>query len=137
MPESAPATPEAFQQQLDDLHEQLRERNDTIAQLERRQRIDALLAEANPIDLPAARLLTEAAVQQMSEPDLRQAVDDLRRDKPWLFQHRAVPTANPLAPEPVQPPDPAEEAAAQAAVTGHQRDLLAYLRLRRQRRTRP
>ncbi|MEM1211882.1 MAG: hypothetical protein AAGI68_06225 [Planctomycetota bacterium] len=122
-------------QQLEALHEQLRQREAQIAQLERRQQIDARLTEADPLDLGTARLLTEAAIQHMDEPDIETAVTELRRDKPWLFRTQGTPQAFPFAPEanPLHEPDPADEAAAHAASTGNRRDLLTYLRLRRNR----
>ncbi len=112
------------------LRQQLDESRQTIASLERRQKIDQLLAESDTVDLAAARLLTEAAVADMDEPDLQLAVQDLRRSKPYLFH--AAPRLSTLAPA-LDPPHtaPEEDAAARAAQTGDRRDLLTYLRLRR------
>ncbi|MEM6551708.1 MAG: hypothetical protein AAF750_06245 [Planctomycetota bacterium] len=133
-PDTQPASAD-LDHQLELLHEQLRQREAQITQLERRQQIDARLTEAHPLDLGAARLLTEAAIQQMDEPDIDTAVADLRRDKPWLFRTNGTPHAFPFAPEAdrLSEPDPADEAAAHAASTGNRRDLLTYLRLRRNR----
>ncbi|MEM7680934.1 MAG: hypothetical protein AAF288_03165 [Planctomycetota bacterium] len=135
-PAPEPLAPEQdLRQQLERAHERLRETEQAFAQLERRQRIDALLAEQGALDLEAGRLLTEAAVNQMDEPDLQLAVADLRKHRPWLFPQRpAVPSAlaDALAPEPdTTPQDPAHLAAQRAAETGDRRDLLAYLRLKR------
>lgn len=129
------------EQQLERLNEELRglsaklnEANQTITGLERRQQTDALLTDADAIDLEAARLLTEQAVLMMDEPDIKLAVEDLKRHKPYLFRHRHDTDHSAMAPA-VQPTghDPAEQAAQNAARTGDRRDLLRYLRLRRAR----
>lgn len=129
------------EQQLEQLNEQLRVMNAkldeaglTISSLERRQKVDALLMDADAIDLEAARLLTEQAVLQMDDPDVKLAVDDLRRHKPYLFRRRHKEDPSAMSPAiPTNGHDPAEEAAEHAARTGDRRDLLRYLRLRRAR----
>ena len=129
------------EQQLEQLNEQVRvmnaklqEAGQTISSLERRQQVDALLMDADAIDLEAARLLTEQAVLQMDEPDVKMAVDDLRRYKPYLFRRRHEAELSAMSPAvPSNGHDPAEEAAEHAAITGDRRDLLRYLRLRRAR----
>lgn len=127
------------EQQLEQVNEELRamsakldEANHTVAGLERRRKVDALLMESDAIDLEAARLLTEQAVLTMDEPDIEMAVEDLRRHKPYLFRRRYDTEDSAMAPS-LHPNghDPAEQAAEQAARTGDRRDLLRYLRLRR------
>ena len=120
------------QAQLDAAQRRAEQAEQSIDVLERRQRIDALLAEADTIDLDAARLLTEAAVQAMDEPDVEHAVADLRRHKPYLFhpEHDAVGGLA-LAPRIEGADDPLARAAEQAQHSGDRRDLLRYLRLRR------
>jgi chromosome segregation ATPase len=130
---------QAAEQQLGDLQAQLNEAQQrfeqaeqTIDSLERRQRIDALLAEADAIDVDAARLLTEAAVQTMDEPDVAEAVQDLRRHKPYLFHPDSTSSDGlALAPQIEGNDDPLAQAAEQAQHSGDRRDLLRYLRLRR------
>ena len=130
---------QAAEQQLSGLQEQLQsaqqrceQAEQTISSLERRQQIDALLAEADAIDIDAARLLTEAAVQSMDEPDVAEAVDDLRRHKPYLFRAEGGATGGlALAPRIEGFDDPLAQAAEQAQHSGDRRDLLRYLRLRR------
>lgn len=130
---------QSAEQQLQDMQKQIAESQQRYEQaeqqleaLERRQRIDQLLMEADAIDLESARLLTEAAVQTMDEPDVIEAVDDLRRHKPFLF-HASVdePTGLALAPRIEAEGDPLVQAAEQAQHSGDRRDLLRYLRLRR------
>lgn len=132
---------QAAEQQLNELNsrfEQLQselgEARQTVEQLERRQQIDALLAEADAVDIEAARLLTERAVEQMSEPDVQLAVADLRRTKPYLFRQGRAEGGGAMTARfgsvAGDPPE-AEEAAQRAAISGDRRDLLDYLRLRR------
>ncbi len=128
------------EQQLEDLNEEVRtmraklsEADQTIVGLERRQKVDALLTEADAIDLETARLLTEQAVAQMDDPEVELAVNDLKRHKPYLFRHKEPHGISAMAPSlNHEGHDPAEEAAEQATKTGDRRDLLRYLRLRRQ-----
>lgn len=130
---------QSAEQQLSDLQARLQESQQRYEQaeqaihsLERRQKMDALLTEADAIDLEAARLLTEAAVQGMQEPDVAVAVDDLRRHKPYLFRdHADMPGGLALAPRLEGVDDPLAQAAEQAQHSGDRRDLLRYLRLRR------
>jgi len=132
---------QSAEQQLENLNGQVRElnhrldeANQQISGLEHRQRIDALLMEADVIDLDAARLLTERVVVEMEEPDPKQAVEDMRRHKPYLFRRRAHADPSAMSPSvPSHGQEPAEIAAQEAARTGDRRDLLRYLRLRRSR----
>ncbi|MCE9590166.1 MAG: hypothetical protein K8S99_06545 [Planctomycetes bacterium] len=116
--------------QLQDTATELEQSRQMISRLERRQKIDELLADSDTVDVELARLLTEAAVEMMDEPDLKLAIDDLRQSKPYLFRHRAPDRAMSA-----RSPDPrhthADNAARRAVETGKRRDLLSYLRLRR------
>ena len=123
-----------LEEELAELRERYDQSQQTITALERRQRIDALLAESDPIDLDAARLLTEVAVSAMDEPDLASAVDDLRRHKPYLFRARQEEPSVAQSPRlPEEHGDPAHCAHEAAQQSGDRRDLLRYLRLRRER----
>ncbi|MFW6060975.1 MAG: hypothetical protein ACODAQ_12410 [Phycisphaeraceae bacterium] len=117
---------------LDQLQQQLAEAQQTVSHLERRQHIDAMLSEAEAVDLETARLLTERAVEQMSEPDVKLAVEDLRRSKPFLFR-QSITTASGAMAARESGGAPVEEAAERAVTTGDRRDLLHYLRMRRQK----
>ena len=120
------------QRDLLNANQQLEEREMAISQLERRQRIDELLREADAIDLEATRLLTELTVAQMDEPDVEAAVAELKRRKPLLFRPPARP-AGAMSPR-VQEHSQShllQTAAQEAGTTGARRDLLRYLRLRR------
>lgn len=120
-----------IQQQMQQHEQQLESARDTIDRLERRQRIDAMLNDSEPVDLGVARLLTEQAVEQMDEPDVELAIRDLRRHKPYLFQQRAM-SSPAMAPRLTEEGHrPVENAAERASESGSRRDLLDYLRLRR------
>ncbi|MFI4860966.1 MAG: hypothetical protein ACIAXF_09830 [Phycisphaerales bacterium JB063] len=127
------------EQRLTDLERELGElrsaydaSQETITALERRERIDALLTQADTVDLETARLLTEVTVAGMDEPDVAAAIADLRRHKPYLFASGGVGLPSAMGPrDPEQTSDPVVEAETQARETGDRRDLLRYLRLRR------
>ena len=131
--QSAEQQLQELQSRFATLQQQLDESQQTVTALERRQKIDALLADSDAIDFEAARLLTEVALSQMDEPDLDLAVQDLRRDKPYLFRRRrpAEPSPALAMGQRLAEPPAHHHAAAQAAATGDRRDLLDYLRLRR------
>ena len=121
-----------MQTQFEQLQQQREEAEQAITSLERRRRMDELLTDADAIDLEAARLLTEAAVQTMDEPDVAEAVDDLRRHKPYLFRVESEMAGGlALAPRFDGVVNPVAQAAEQAQHSGDRRDLLRYLRLRR------
>jgi hypothetical protein len=132
---------QAAEQRLDELKGQLEGTRaelegvrGTVQKLERRQKIDEMLTESEAVDVEVARLLTEAAVELMEQPDIRLAVEDLRRQKPYLFRRRAGgATAMPAHGRGEDRGD-ASRAAERAVVSGDRRDLLRYLRLRRRAR---
>lgn len=119
---------------IEQLRAQIEEKDRLIADLERRQRIDALLHESEAIDVEAARLLTELAVAQMNEPDVEQAVAELKRRKPLLFRPRMGSGSGAMS-ERVDGRSGRDEslndAAAKAGASGARTDLLRYLRLKR------
>jgi len=117
-----------------ELQTELAQAREALDAAERRHQVDLLLIEAEAIDLESARLLTELAINQSRSTDLRGAVGDLRRRKPFLFRarhagvaSRASATLGPASP----PTDPADEAAQEAASTGDRTALLRYLRAKR------
>lgn len=130
--EQPPADPRLaeLQARFDQAQSALDETRNQLASLERRQEIDRALVEADAVDLEAARLLTEVAVGVMDKQDVQTAVDELKRRKPFLFR-RTAPREGAMSPKPRRPVSPAEDAAGEAAASGNRRDLLRYLRLRR------
>jgi predicted RNase H-like nuclease (RuvC/YqgF family) len=124
-----------LQRELEEKATRLDELEQTVAHLERRASVDALLLEAEAIDIESARLLTEMAVAHMDEPDVETAVTELKRRKPFLF--KAASAASTLAAKvdgAARVLDAAANAAVEAQLTGSRTDLLRYLRLRRKKR---
>ena len=128
----ASADDAAAQQALAELREQNARLVEQMAAIERRQRIDQLLIEADAVDLEAARLLTEHAVAQMDDADVAEAVADLRRHKPYLFR-RVSEGVGSMSPR-IRDGGAVDEAADAAMRSGDRRDLLRYLRMRRRNR---
>ncbi len=116
---------------LQDQGVELEQARRMIERLERRERINELLVGSDAVDLEVARLLTEAAVEGMDRPDVREAVEDLKRHKPFLFRRRDARAGAMPAYEGGAGEGSAEAAAERASESGDRRDLLRYLRLRR------
>lgn len=112
---------------------QLDESASIIAGLERARKIDELLRDADTIDLEAARLLTEVAIAGMDEADVELAVRDLKSHRPYLFKRKRTEhgSMSRRVDPAVGASDDLTDAAVVASNTGHRRDLLRYLRLRR------
>lgn len=98
-----------------------------LDQAERRHEIELALLRADALDMETARVMTEALVAQMSEPDVARAVEDLRRRKPFLFRAKRPP-AGMGAPGAVGSGVGGE---ANAAARGDRAALLRFLRARR------
>lgn len=119
-----------------ELEAQLSAAREALDASERRRQIERALGESDTVDLETARLLTEAAVSQMDEPDVVIAVEELRRHKPFLFHAEAAPAASRgIAMRPAHEPGVADAAldglAEEARQSGDRRALLRYLRQRR------
>lgn len=114
---------------------QLSQSREALDHAEKRHQIDALLTEADTIDIESTRLLTELAVQQMPGKEVREVIADLRRRKPMLFRAKRTSTSapGPMSPTSRTAPGEAdlEDAAEEAALTGDRNALLRYLRARR------
>jgi hypothetical protein len=101
-----------------------------LDELRRQRDLDALLIDADTVDLDAARALAERALASMDEPDAAAAVDQLRRRRAYLFRQVGHDASGALSPRLDETAD-LELAAERAATSGDRRDLLRYLRLRR------
>lgn len=114
------------------LEAQLAQAHEALDASERQRTIDLALMEADAVDVETARLLTEIAVLEMEEPDVRLAVADLRERKPFLFRRsrRAGVSAMGIGGA-GGGGDELEAAAETALATGDRASLLAYLRMRR------
>ena len=118
---------------LQDLKAELEQAKRAIDQLDRRQQIDVMLADADAVDMEVARLLTEAAVEMMEDADIELAVNDLRRQKPYLFRRNqgsggAGSMSAHVRTGVVSGVDQVKQ---QAKSSGDRRDLLRYLRMKR------
>ena len=133
---------QAAERKLEELQGDLAAREQTIADqqqqlasIQRQQKIDDLLRQERVLDLEAARLLTQTALEGMEQPDIQQAIADLRTSKPYLFSSQQVRSATALSPKVHAETSPRaqalEQAAVEATTTGKRSDLLRYLRLRR------
>ncbi len=125
---------EDFKVELAQKNETLQEQQQVIADMQRQRSIDELLVDSEAIDLETTRLLTEMALSEMAEPDVEQAVAQLRQRKPFLFRSTARGAAA-LSPKAENNQTSLarsmERAAADAHSSGNRTALLRYLRLRR------
>lgn len=125
-----------LEKRLGELEAALEQSRTAQATIERKRQIDRALAEAQPIDLETAALLTESALDQMQTPDVAAAIGELRRRKPWLFRESraATPTAAMAASaDPAMEQERLDDGLIRAARSGDRRALLRYLRSRAQR----
>jgi hypothetical protein len=106
----------------------LSEAREALDAAERKTSIDRELVRQGAIDVETAALLTETAVASMEKPDVKAAIGDLRRGKPFLF--RTAPRASAMSGTPSEV-SPLDDAAAAARESGDRRALLRYLRMRR------
>ena len=104
------------------------EAREALDAAERKRTIDRELVRQGAIDVETAALLTEAAVSGMEKKDVKGAVAELRRGKPYLFHVATRASAMGGVPSEVSP---LEDAAAEARESGDRRALLRYLRMRR------
>lgn len=109
---------------------QLAATREALDAAERRRRIERELAEADAVDLETALLLTEAAVAAMPDQDVKLAVRDLRRRKPFLFRGEGT-RAPAMAGAPRGGGGALGDAAEEARVNGDRASLLRYLRMKR------
>ncbi len=131
---AAEETSRTLERELGSARETLRQTREALEASERRRRIDQELIEAEAVDLETARLLTDATLSRMEDPDVSDAVAEVRRRKPFLFRKRGV--AGPRAAAPGVHRDPSAELnglAEDARGSGDRAALLRYLRARRER----
>ena len=112
-----------------ELETKVTELSESLTSVERKRQIDMELVQAEAVDLEAARMLTEAAVAQMSAPDVIKAVADLKKRKPFLFRPRRTTSGMSAAVKDAG--SELVEIADHARATGDRRALLQYLRSKR------
>lgn len=107
---------------------------ETVAQVERRGQIDRELTAAKAVDLETVRLLTEAVIDEMDEPDVVLAVRELCDRKPFLFGRMRHGASAGVSMSPASEGGGGEalgEMARSARTSGDRSELLRYLRARR------
>jgi hypothetical protein len=127
---AAEAASTELQNKLEEAASTLARTREALGASERRRAIDVELAQSEVIDIEAARLLTDAALAQMKEPDVARAIADLKKRKPFLFRPARRPASSmSAAGKPAH--NELDQIAEQARQTGDKRALLQYLRARR------
>ncbi len=101
----------------------------TLESAERTRDLEGRLRDAGAVDLETALLLAERALEAAGEADPAGIVDDLARDKPFLFLSGPASAGAAMAPQAAR--NVALESARDEAMRGDRRALLRYLRLRR------
>ncbi len=128
---------EALEARVEELEGALAAARDALGASERRHEIERAAMEADALDAETVALLTEVAVSAMSEPDVRAAVEELRREKPFLFRggaRRRGPGASAMSAAVERGAGLGAELgelADEARASGDRGALLAYLRQRR------
>jgi len=125
---------EQLQGRVNELEMALANANQTIAHVERRSEIDRELTSAKTVDLETARMLTEAVIAEMDEPDVSVAVRELCDRKPFLFACKKQAGHARVSMSPQAPGDEGEAIGAlaqRARGSGDRSELLRYLRARR------
>lgn len=122
-----------LQARVSELEAALADADETIAQVQRRAQIDQELTAARAVDLETARLLTQAAVAEMDEPDVTLAVRELCERKPFLFACSSSGHAGvSMSPQSTGIGAHSLDAmATRARGSGNRAELLRYLRARR------
>lgn len=132
--EQAEEEVEQLQAKIAELESALGTAQQTITQVERRGEIDRELTAAKAVDLETARLLTEAVIAEMDEPDVVLAVRELCDRKPFLFGCGRQGPGGGVSMSPakgVSEGDALREMAQHARSSGDRSELLRYLRARR------
>ncbi len=120
----------AMEAQLAHAQQELARAREALDASERRRRIERELTQEGVIDLETAVLLADATIGANPDADVRAAVQDIKRRKPFLFRFAPRPAS--MAPRETHNPAAAlESAARQARASGDRGSLLSYLRLKR------
>ena len=132
--EEAEAQVEQLQAKVGELETALEQAAETISHVERRGEIDRELTSAKAMDLETARMLTEAVIGEMDEPDVSIAVRELCDRKPFLFACKRHGQSGGVSMSPAARFGGDEELdgmASRARSSGDRSELLRYLRARR------
>lgn len=136
--QDAEAKAGALEERVRELERELDAARGALSAAERRNEIDREAGACGAIDAETVAVLAELALGQMDEPDVRGAIEGLKKAKPFLFSRRtggtgtaAVRTAMSAAIEPEGAGAVLGDLAEEARASGDRRALLAYLRGKR------
>ena len=134
--QSAEKRSEILAEQLADAQAQAAKMAEQLSDVQNEQKLMRKLTAAGVVDLEAAMLVAKARMDGQPEADLDGCVEQLKKEKRYLFAERdnSVVAAGKTAG--VKDHQPAgqtilEKAAKKAATTGNRADLQEYLKLRR------
>jgi hypothetical protein len=128
-PSSDGAADPTLSLKLAETEQLLAQAREALDAAERKHSIERELWAQGALDLETAALLTSATVAGMSTPDVRSAVADLKRRKPFLF--RVAAGSGGAMSGHAEAPGALDQAASDARESGDRRALLRYLRLKR------
>jgi len=121
---------DALRVKLAETEKLLAQAREAVDASERKRQIERELWQEGAVDVETAAMLTEAAVAGMEKADVRAAVGELKKRKPFLFRGSPARGAAAGMGGKVEG-DGLAAAAAEARESGDRRALLRYLRLRR------
>ena len=132
--QSAEKKVEALSEQLAEANAQTAQISEQLSNIDTEQKLMRKLAAAGTVDLETAMLIAKARMQDQSETDLDGVIDQLKKEKQYLFGASGALKAEKTAGARERLPNNqtiVEKAAKKAATTGNRADLQEYLRLRR------
>jgi glutamate mutase epsilon subunit len=133
--QSAEKKAESLAEQLAEARSQAAKLSEHLSDLQIEQELMHKLAAAGAVDLEAAVLMAKSRVEGRDNADLNAVVEQLKKEKHYLFGGASVPVAarkTAGAKERLQNSRTILEAAAKkAATSGNRMDLHEYLKLRR------
>jgi hypothetical protein len=133
--QSAERKLEALAEQLAEAKAQASEMAEQLNDIQSEQKLMRRLAGAGAVDLETSVLIAKAKIKGETEADMDRVIEQLRREKQYLFTDAGGPTAarkTAGAKEKIQNNQTIlERAAKKAALTGSRTDLQEYLKLRR------
>ncbi|KPL24197.1 MAG: hypothetical protein AMJ75_04385 [Phycisphaerae bacterium SM1_79] len=133
--QSAEKKLEALTEQLAQAQAQTTELSEQLSNVQAEQELTRKLAAAGTVDLETAVLIAKARIQDQGQADLDGVIDQLRKEKQYLFGNTGeVMAAKKTAGAKQRATNNQtilERAANKAATTGNRADLQEYLKLRR------
>ncbi|MHC4060127.1 MAG: hypothetical protein ACYSR6_00755 [Planctomycetota bacterium] len=132
--QSAEKQIESLSQELAEARSQASEMSEQLRDTRIYGELTKKLAVAGVVDLETAVLIAKARAEAQEQPDLDAVIEELRREKQYLFGGGAAATPRRTAPVKDRVANNQavlERAAKKAAGTGNRTDLQEYLKLRR------